>query len=98
MSNFFYSALCKNNINYGMGIVYIIVANILIYYVLVYNIFELSFGQEKAALTFILYMFAEFVTLTIARCICISGEKPKDNLLLYSQTNLNKPIDINYNL
>ena len=63
MSNFFYSALCKNNINYGMGIVYIIVANILIYYVLVYNIFELSFGQEKAALTFILYMFAEFVTL-----------------------------------
>ena len=82
MSRFFYSPICKYNINYGMGLVYIIVANILIYYVLVYNIFQLDFGNERATLTFILYMFAEFVTLTIARCICLSSEKPKENPLL----------------
>ena len=84
MKRFFDSSICKNNINYWMSLLYIIVANVLIYYAVVEDVFQINFGKEKPTLTFILYMFGEFLTLVLARCICISGEKPKDNTLLYN--------------
>ncbi len=70
MENFCMAPFCKCNLSYAMSMFFIVVGNIFIYFLILDNAFNIYWGTNDITIRFLFWLFAEFIILFLARCLC----------------------------
>jgi hypothetical protein len=70
MSSFFSAPFFKCSVNYGMALLFLITSNIFIYFLILYNLFNINWGPNEITIRFIFWMFAEMILLIFTRSLC----------------------------
>ena len=81
-----YNPLCKNNLNYCVAYSFLFVFNLFGFFLIIYNSFNLDYGEDENSLKFLFSVFWIFISFGLSRLFCIIKEKkdiPGGNILLF---------------
>jgi len=57
------------NVNFFMSILFFVVSNIFIYFLIFQNVFYIYWGPNELTIKFIFWFFAEIIVFLLSRCL-----------------------------